>query len=482
MTCPIRCETYTPANPAVVCPDCKSKACKKCTKQYLLNTSLDPHCMHCRVGWSTEFIEATFSESFVKNEFRKHTIMLLAEREKAYFPQTILEIEIEKAHKDVDRARSFIQNLQHVLFKEYSSPSRYYYIYNINDIPIPLLPTTIGIPEEKVNEYNSHVMDLNTKLNTILELRVRAGDGQAQPELSALKTTRPCPAAKCEGFLTSRGKCAACGIHVCDACEAIMRQDTDGHILPHTCDPNEVATVETKRKESKPCPKCGTYVSKVSGCNQMWCISCKIFFDWQTLHIIQKGIFHNPHYFEWLAKNRDNPTEQPNANDAGPAGPAVVAPCVQGWPWQNPRMLLTNLSNPRMLLPFEPQFLNTLVSIFYDMCRLMNEIWDNDQTNHGYAYRPEDTHELRKLRVSGKITDKVWHTKLSSKETRRKTKEKQHQILMSLMMSSRDVVGRMHADEISLEAAIEQLLELKLIANNALHKGHISEHWVFYDL
>jgi hypothetical protein len=50
------------------------------------------------------------------------------------------------------------------------------------------------------------------------------------------------------------------------------------------------------------------------------------------------------------------------------------------------------------------------------------------------------------------------------------------------MMSSRDVIGRMHADEISLEAAIEQLLELKLIANNAFHKGYISNDWVFYDL
>lgn len=53
------------------------------------------------------------------------------------------------------------------------------------------------------------------------------------------------------------------------------------------------------RKESKPCPKCGVRISKIDGCDQMWCVECKTAFCWKTGEIETRNI-HNPHYFQFL--------------------------------------------------------------------------------------------------------------------------------------------------------------------------------------
>jgi len=52
------------------------------------------------------------------------------------------------------------------------------------------------------------------------------------------------------------------------------------------------------KKDTKPCPKCGTMIQKLSGCAQMWCPDCHTAFDWRTGHV-ETGRIHNPHYMEF---------------------------------------------------------------------------------------------------------------------------------------------------------------------------------------
>ena len=88
----------------------------------------------------------------------------------------------------------------------------------------------------------------------------------------------PCPREECRGFLSTQYKCEICKFHTCPHCLEVIGESKEGH----ECDPDTVATAEAIKAQSKPCPKCGTRISKISGCDQMWCISCHTAFSWRT--------------------------------------------------------------------------------------------------------------------------------------------------------------------------------------------------------
>ena len=66
----------------------------------------------------------------------------------------------------------------------------------------------------------------------------------------------------------------------------------------HTCDPEKIATYEMIKRECKACPGCGEPISKINGCDQMWCTKCHVAFSWDTGKI-DYGNVHNPHFIEW---------------------------------------------------------------------------------------------------------------------------------------------------------------------------------------
>jgi hypothetical protein len=70
----------------------------------------------------------------------------------------------------------------------------------------------------------------------------------------------------------------------------------------HTCNADAKATAAMIKQETKACPKCGIRISKIDGCDQMWCISCQTTFSWNTGQILMNTVVHNPHYYEYLRR------------------------------------------------------------------------------------------------------------------------------------------------------------------------------------
>ena len=67
--CPICCDTFTKSTRAkVTCcnSDCQFEACKQCTRTYLLNSSADPHCMQCKIGWGHEFLIINLNNEYLE--------------------------------------------------------------------------------------------------------------------------------------------------------------------------------------------------------------------------------------------------------------------------------------------------------------------------------------------------------------------------------------------------------------------------------
>ena len=57
-------------------------------------------------------------------------------------------------------------------------------------------------------------------------------------------------------------------------------------------------TVALITREAKACPNCSARITRISGCDDMFCTDCKTAFNWRTLTIQPQGN-SNPHYWDW---------------------------------------------------------------------------------------------------------------------------------------------------------------------------------------
>ena len=249
MECAICCEKLNVSNhKKVTCPFCDFNSCRTCVQTYLLSVSSDPHCMGCKQLWAREVVDGACTKVFRDTKLKKHRETILFEREKCLLPQT------------QEAAARIIQGR------------------NIDKL----------IQEEslKIDEIRRNIHHLTHQKHVILT------GGQSVQQTEKRVFVRKCPVEDCRGFLSTRWKCQICENNICPDCNEIKRDDG------HACDPNNVETVALLKKDTKPCPKCGTMIFKISGCSQMWCPDCHTAFDWNTLRI-ETGRIHNPHYYEF---------------------------------------------------------------------------------------------------------------------------------------------------------------------------------------
>ena len=240
----------------VCCPYCTTSICVQCMKTVLLESPRDPKCANCSKGLTPEFLDTTFSKGFRRGELRKRQIECLLDLEKSLLPQA----------SEILRRRK--QDIQYAVL-----------VSEIRILCSRMLSTLV----------------LDPSLERLLEnaREVRPSD---QPQTEKLVRTVKCP--KCRGYIniSKTGTCDLCSYKLCRTC-GNESKDT------HVCADDDVQSFQYMKDNFKACPKCGIFIAKVSGCNQMFCVSCHTAFDWSSLRITS-GPIHNPHYFEFL-RTRD---------------------------------------------------------------------------------------------------------------------------------------------------------------------------------
>lgn len=149
----------------------------------------------------------------------------------------------------------------------------------------------------------------------------RRGGGAEKEVVEKRAFVRACPANDCRGFLSTAWKCGLCNVWVCPDCHDIKKEQKDDS---HICDKGALETAKLLAKEAKPCPKCAAQISKIDGCDQMWCTQCHTSFSWRTGQEVKEGEWvHNPHYYEWMRRNGKAIPRTPG----DPGGRAGVDPC-----------------------------------------------------------------------------------------------------------------------------------------------------------
>ena len=286
--CPICCDKYTAhVRKPVNCPYCEFAACNVCTKKYLIDGVLDAHCMSCRRAWNDEFLDLNFTAAFRKGPYKKHREDVLLDREISILPTRQHRVEatvkltaVEKQAKDMHKELlEWEKERQKILVRS-------------------------NVLHRQITRYTAEADGRAPPAWTL-------NDGeQAQPDKERAKFVMKCPADECRGFLSTAYKCGTCQKWACPDCMIIKGDEKD---TDHTCDPQLKETVALIIKESKPCPKCGERISKIDGCDQMWCIDCHTAFSWATGQQVN-GVVHNPHYYEFLRK-QGNGVAPRNAGD-----------------------------------------------------------------------------------------------------------------------------------------------------------------------
>ena len=274
----------------VPCQYCQYAACLTCVKRYMLESPQDAHCMNCKRAWNREFIDSYLSMSFRKNTLKAHREEILVDREKARLP--LLQPRVSAKVRADEMNVQILDSLKMVAELEKTVASARHNIYALQNRQHRLREIAAGnIPPTEENAV---------------------GDKKEVRQF-----TQKCPVEDCRGFLSSQWKCGTCQTYVCNECLVPKGKERD---VAHTCNEDTKATAALIRKETKPCPKCGMGISKVDGCDQMWCISCQTPFSWSTGRLVF-GVVHNPHYYQWL--RTQNGGEAPRVAGDIPCGGLV---------------------------------------------------------------------------------------------------------------------------------------------------------------
>lgn len=278
MDCPICCLSFTQSKrKCITCQFCSKNACTQCWETYLPTVALQqPKCMHCDAPWSDEFISQQFTRAFREGPMKRAREDHLLSLEEAMLPGTqeyarlARRIENEKqAKQDMTKELNQIR-LSTAPDKEMLRRMRY---------------LQIRIHHAGKDIQNWHKLIYNEDYANDIE-------NPAKKEKESVGFLHKCPVGSCNGFLGAKNyKCGLCSTTVCQDC---LEPKTEGH----KCNPDTVATVKIMKKDSKPCPKCGSMIHKIDGCDQMWCVECKTAFSWNTGKI-ETGRIHNPHWYEW---------------------------------------------------------------------------------------------------------------------------------------------------------------------------------------
>lgn len=306
MECTICLNSYKKDSDFLTCPyQCEGGLiCKKCVSRVLLDSTQEiPYCMRCKKEWNWEVIEA-MGASFV-TKFKKHNAVLAFEYEKAHLPECqdlaveyryYSELKKEIASNPVD----FIYHLRRLrqekevvwnLFLENrrDSKKRKEFLKQV---------TKIDVEIAKVKAQQDEIQVLNADINEFMEnLEPGQIDNAPQrPRPARKQMVVKCPTENCRGFLEDDGSCPICKTLSCTACMKPKGEE-------HECNPDDKATRDCILQNCKPCPRCAVLTQRSEGCPQMFCVQCKVAWNWNTQEI-EEGPIHNPHYFEWQREMR----------------------------------------------------------------------------------------------------------------------------------------------------------------------------------
>ena len=240
----------------VTCLKCNNTCCENCFQRYLLEKpDLSPVCMHdkCEKKLTIQNIIIATNKKWFEEIYKPYRSDLLMKIEKTQLTETI-------------EAAKIYQETFYVL----ANPEYSYEIHENAEI----CQDVFGKGWEGFN-FSAN---------------------EPRPITTYKGFQFGCPNIGCLGKVIE-SVCNLCASNICLDCHEIIRTKD------HLCNKDIVESIKAVFKESRPCPKCSALISKIEGCDQMFCTQCHTTYSWNTGELIT-GFVHNPHYFAWLDEQK----------------------------------------------------------------------------------------------------------------------------------------------------------------------------------
>ena len=395
--CTVCCETYNKSSrKKVTCPKCDYEICRICMETYLLGTHQDPHCMNCSHAWNREFLDAVSTRKFITGTLKTHRENILFEREKCLLPETQPQVE----------RKILVRQVQQEILKD----------------------------QERIRLLR---IELEDKIVTCERLRyTRVPLDEARQR----QFCRKCPVDDCKGFLTSSWNCELCKNKICKDCNEIKCEE-------HVCSPDNVETTKLLNRDTKPCPSCGTFIFKISGCPQMWCISCHVAFDWNTLRI-ERGVIHNPHFFDFQRTNSRIQLRNPGD-----------IPCGGRPTW-------ADLSRATTTLQVMPKDNHVCLS---NCLRLLNHI-EHYALRYEYYMDEPDNLDIRILYMMNETTEESFKRNCQVREKRYRKNQEFRDVITMYMNTCDDLLRQIVTNPIEFSEIMETIHNLREYSNKNFGK------------
>jgi hypothetical protein len=260
-------EIYTPIlRKKCVCKYCNHSSCSKCIERYLIDRHDDAHCLNCRVNYNDNTLNEICTKTYLKNVYFKHRQEVLINRERANLPG-LQDAAIDQRKKRVNDAkiaeiRVEMNNLQKKRDEKMVEYNKLYVEFNLKTMTKEDTTDIRRNLNNILTDMDTIRADINKKREKIANIKWFDTNKTDTPD-DKKKFIRRCTRDGCQGFLSTAWKCGICEYYSCGKC---FKPKSKNHDDPHECLKEDVDTADLIKKDSKPCPNCGEFIMKSSGC------------------------------------------------------------------------------------------------------------------------------------------------------------------------------------------------------------------------
>ncbi|MGL5936549.1 MAG: BRcat and Rcat domain-containing protein [Cetobacterium sp.] len=253
----------------------------------------------------------------------------------------------------------------------------------------------------------------------------------------------PCSNMDCNSMVSPDQKCNACSSITCSLCRERKDTKDDKDGKNHQCDKNILDSVKTIKKDSKSCPICSFHISKIDGCDNMYCINCRTFFNWITLKIINK--VHNPEYTDHMnriIRNTRTVGDILCGRELDDDFIQLIKIKVNKYNFQKHRFR-KNLSEE--FIHLYQQYENDIIKLYNFVCNL-----DRIQNSTNYNFREQNymifDSDLIKKFISNEITESKFKESLQRREKHLEKCNNFYLILTTFLGSVVEILYRLDTD------------------------------------